>query len=66
MMRVRSRAVQPAGAEALGQRHQIVGAERGFELGQRAERQHQPCAARRRSRRRSRRDGLGMIARTSP
>ena len=33
--------LQPAGAEALGQRHQIVGAEGVFQFGQRAERQHQ-------------------------
>ena len=42
MMRDEIARLQPAGAEALGERHQIVGAERGFELGQRAEREHQP------------------------
>ena len=41
MMRIEIARLQPARAEALGQRDQIVGAERGFELGQRAERQHQ-------------------------
>ena len=41
MMRVEIARLEPAGAEALGQRHQIVGAERGLEFGQRAERQHE-------------------------
>ena len=47
MMRMRSRADNRPDAEALRQRHQVVGAESGLQLRQRAERQHQraPVAA---------------------
>ena len=41
MMRIEIARLQPAGAEALRQREQIVGAERRFQFGERAERQHQ-------------------------
>ena len=42
MMRDEVARLQPAAAEALGERDEIVGAERGLELGERAEREHEP------------------------
>ena len=43
MMRDKIARLEPARAEALGERGQILGAERGLELGERAEREHQPA-----------------------